>query len=383
MSGSKLQTVYDGGDVERKQPTLTRRTDELLNSLAEESQRLSKGIVAYEMILLGSTDYSDVFTSTEDLIFSQLEDLYGTRVGEFFKRNQMVSEKESRNQLSAECTADGDDVMDKISHCSLWLPTELAEQLRGSRGLNDRIDAGLYIYLSDESSYNDRLNRAELVSELVSAESVDDVPTYIESLIDLDDGSTGAHVGDIIASVLAGESPPTAKEDSRDEYEENEQESEKPHWEDLSYDLTMLKYDDNLPQDKRQLAAFCSAYNNYLQDVEPEEYHVLSPHQLRNEMMEYLDVSERTAYNYLRDLHDLDSEYNIYGNNVLTLGVSDFKHMLKVLDRAVDDADTTQLFIPPETLTDYTSYGRAKPDEWRSGEHLRVVRKVRKHNEQV
>lgn len=378
MSGSKLQTVYDGGDVERKQPTLTRRTDELLNSLAEESQRLSKGIVAYEMILLGSTDYSDVFTSTEDLIFSQLEDLYGTRVGEFFKRNQMVSEKESRNQLSAECTADGDDVMDKISHCSLWLPTELAEQLRGSRGLNDRIDAGLYIYLSDESSYNDRLNRAELVSELVSAESVDDVPTYIESLIDLDDGSTGAHVGDVIASVLAGDSAPTEKV-----VHEDEQESEKPHWEDPSYDLTSVMFDDDLPQDKRRLDAFCSAYNNYLQDVETEEYHILTPHKIRSEMMERLGVSERTAYNYHSDMQGVDADHKIVGNNVIKLGVSDFKNLLQVVDRAVENADPDQLVVAPDTLTDYTAYDRAKPDEWKSGEHLRIVKKVRNHNEHV
>ena len=378
MSGSKLQTVYDGGDVERKQPTLTRRTDELLNSLAEESQRLSKGIVAYEMILLGSTDYSDVFTSTEDLIFSQLEDLYGTRVGEFFKRNQMVSEKESRNQLSAECTADGDDVMDKISHCSLWLPTELAEQLRGSRGLNDRIDAGLYIYLSDGSSYNDRLNRAELVSELVSAESVDDVPTYIESLIDLDDGSTGAHVGDVIASVLAGDSAPTEKV-----VHEDEQESEKPHWEDPSYDLTSVMFDDDLPQDKRRLDAFCSAYNNYLQDVETEEYHILTPHKIRSEMMERLGVSERTAYNYHSDMQGVDADHKIVGNNVIKIGVSDFKNLLQVVDRAVENADPDQLVVAPDTLTDYTAYDRAKPDEWKSGEHLRIVKKVRNHNEHV
>lgn len=378
MSGSKLQTVYDGGDVERKQPTLTRRTDELLNSLAEESQRLSKGIVAYEMILLGSTDYSDVFTSTEDLIFSQLEDLYGTRVGEFFKRNQMVSEKESRNQLSAECTADGDDVMDKISHCSLWLPTELAEQLRGSRGLNDRIDAGLYVYLSDESPYNDRLNRAELVSELVSAESVDDVPTYIESLIDLDDGSTGAHVGDVIASVLAGDSAPTEKV-----VHEDEQESEKPHWEDPSYDLTSVMFDDDLPQDKRRLDAFCSAYNNYLQDVETEEYHILTPHKIRSEMMERLGVSERTAYNYHSDMQGVDADHKIVGNNVIKLGVSDFKNLLQVVDRAVENADPDQLVVAPDTLTDYTAYDRAKPDEWKSGEHLRIVKKVRNHNEHV
>lgn len=378
MSGSKLQTVYDGGDVERKQPTLTRRTDELLNSLAEESQRLSKGIVAYEMILLGSTDYSDVFTSTEDLIFSQLEDLYGTRVGEFFKRNQMVSEKESRNQLSAECTADGDDVMDKISHCSLWLPTELAEQLRGSRGLNDRIDAGLYVYLSDESPYNDRLNRAELVSELVSAESVDDVPTYIESLIDLDDGSTGAHVGDVIASVLAGDSAPTEKV-----VHEDEQESEKPHWEDPSYDLTSVMFDDDLPQDKRRLDAFCSAYNNYLQDVETEEYHILTPHKIRSEMMERLGVSKRTAYNYHSDMQGVDADHKIVGNNVIKLGVSDFKNLLQVVDRAVENADPDQLVVAPDTLTDYTAYDRAKPDEWKSGEHLRIVKKVRNHNEHV
>lgn len=378
MSGSKLQTVYDGGDVERKQPTLTRRTDELLNSLAEESQRLSKGIVAYEMILLGSTDYSDVFTSTEDLIFSQLEDLYGTRVGEFFKRNQMVSEKESRNQLSAECTVDGDDVVDKISHCSLWLPTELAEQLRGSRGLNDRIDAGLYVYLSDESPYNDRLNRAELVSELVSAESVDDVPTYIESLIDLDDGSTGAHVGDVIASVLAGDSAPTEKV-----VHEDEQESEKPHWEDPSYDLTSVMFDDDLPQDKRRLDAFCSAYNNYLQDVETEEYHILTPHKIRSEMMERLGVSERTAYNYHSDMQGVDADHKIVGNNVIKLGVSDFKNLLQVVDRAVENADPDQLVVAPDTLTDYTAYDRAKPDEWKSGEHLRIVKKVRNHNEHV
>lgn len=378
MSGSKLQTVYDGGDVERKQPTLTRRTDELLNSLAEESQRLSKGIVAYEMILLGSTDYSDVFTSTEDLIFSQLEDLYDTRVGEFFKKNQMVSEKESRNQLSAECTADGDDVMDKISHCSLWLPTELAEQLRGSRGLNDRIDAGLYVYLSDESPYNDRLNRAELVSELVSAESVDDVPTYIESLIDLDDGSTGAHVGDVIASVLAGDSAPTEKV-----VHEDEQESEKPHWEDPSYDLTSVMFDDDLPQDKRRLDAFCSAYNNYLQDVETEEYHILTPHKIRSEMMERLGVSERTAYNYHSDMQGVDADHKIVGNNVIKLGVSDFKNLLQVVDRAVENADPDQLVVAPDTLTDYTAYDRAKPDEWKSGEHLRIVKKVRNHNEHV
>lgn len=383
MSASKLQTVYDGGDVERKQPTLTRRTDELLNSLAEESQRLSKGIVAYEMILLGSTDYSDVFTPTEDLIFSQLEDLYGTRVGEFFKKNQMISEKESRNQLSAECTAGGDDVMDKISHCSLWLPTELAEQLRGSRGLNDRIDAGLYIYLSDDSPYSDRLNRAELVSKLVSSESMDDVPSYIASLMDMNGDSLSAQVGDIIASVLAGESPPTAKEDSRDEYEENEQESEKPHWEDPSYHLMSLELDDDLPQDTRRLEAFCCAYNNYLQDVKSSEYHILTPHKLRADMVNRLDVSKRTAYNYMQELNDIESCYSIVGGNVISLGVSDFRKLLKVVERAVENADPDQLVVAPDTLTDYTAYDRAKPDEWKSGEHLRIVKKVKNHNEQV
>jgi hypothetical protein len=216
------------------------------------------------------------------------------------------------------------------------------------------------------------------VSELVSAESVDDVPTYIESLIDLDDGSTGAHVGDVIASVLAGDSAPTEKVVHKDE-----QESEKPHWEDPSYDLTSVMFDDDLPQDKRRLDAFCSAYNNYLQDVETEEYHILTPHKIRSEMMERLGVSERTAYNYHSDMQGVDADHKIVGNNVIKLGVSDFKDLLQVVDRAVENADPDQLVVAPDTLTDYTAYDRAKPDEWKSGEHLRIVKKVRNHNEHV
>jgi hypothetical protein len=295
----------------------------------------------------------------------------------------MVSEKESRNQLSAECTADGDDVTDKISHCSLWLPTELAEQLRGSRGLNDKIDAGLYVYLSDDSPYSDRLNRAELVSDLVSSESMDDVPSYIDSLINLDDDSLESQIGDIIESVLGGESPNDLENDFEENEEDDKDDDGEPHWKNDSYDLTSLMLDNDLPQDKRRLEAFCEAYNHYLADVRGSEYYILTPHKIRNEIMELLEVSERTAYNYHSEMTSIKSDYKIVGNNVISLGVSDFKQIIKLVGRAVDDAGSNQMVVAPETITDYTSYDRAKPDEWKSGEHIRIVKKLRNHNERV
>lgn len=383
MSESEIQTVYDGGDPTRKQPTLTTRTDELLNSIADDSQTLSKGIVAYEMILLGNSEYKDVFTPTESVLFKSVESQFGSTIRKFFEKNQMVKPSRSRRMMSAECTADGDDTVSKISHCSLWIPTDLAEQLRGSRGLNDKIDAGLYVYLSDDSPYSDRLNRAEVVSELVSSESVDDVPLYIDSLINLDDDSLESQIGDIIESVLEGESPADLENDFEESEEDGKDDDDEPHWKSDSYDLTSLMLDNDLPQDKRRLEAFCEAYNHYLADVRGSEYYILTPHKIRNEIMELLEVSERTAYNYHSEMTSIKSDYKIVGNNVISLGVSDFKQMLNVVDRAVDDAGSNQMVVAPETITDYTSYDRAKPDAWESGEHLRIVKKVQKHNEQV
>ena len=381
MTNSKLNTVYNGGDVTRKQPTLNRRTDKILNSIADESQVLTKGIVAYEMILIGNSGYDDVFSLSESILFDDLEHHYGSDVRDFFARNKMIDESAARGDLSNRC--EGGDAVKSVPHCSLWMPTELTEQLKGHYGLGELIEDGLLVYI--DAPYSDRLNRSKMVSNLINVArtgaQIDSLSGYVQSIVELEDESLEAQIGDIIESVIeTGDVPDYDSEDKKEISTEEETEDERGEvWEQHNYLLDDLRRDvekGNIPKDKRRLEAYSHSFRNQNNHDEFAEMVITTPHMIRAHLMDIFDISERTAYNWCDDLKSDDKNYGLAGLSVNRLWSTDFKDLLERVSILVDKPTfrKSKKVIVPDRLVNPTAFGRPQPKNgWRCGPHMEII----------
>jgi len=352
---SVINTVYNGGDSVKKQITLQRKTDQMLRSMSEESQALSKGTIAYEMILLASTEYTDAFTEGDQLIQDRVEDVFNAGVREWFQNNEAADSSAGSKRLESHC--DHPHPTEKLPRRPLYLPQDLNEQLDGKRNIGNLIRSGLSVHLT--APYSDRYGRQQMMVDVLSNGVDADVPKSLFELIE------------------SIESDNLSKDEDSDE---------EPQWESGYLSLWSLKHKlDEIPSDKRRFEAYVQTLNNYAEavdfDSEESELIIMTPHMVRAHLMDLFEITERTAYNWV-DLINESPEYTLLGDNLVYVDSSEFIDLIDTFSNVVttDIIESDVLVHEPPRLTNPTAFDRPVPDSWKSPRHMDAYEKSKKSN---
>lgn len=148
------------------------------------NRTFTKGIVAYEALLLANDQYKDSFTKIESQIDADLSDTLGTDISEPINKIKFANGEDSKFILANEVT-DGDPYT-TAERVNLHLPVTLCDQFDG-RGLGHEVARSLIHVTS--APWSSRLERADVKRQIMTyakGERVDEPHPFVDAIIQQD-----------------------------------------------------------------------------------------------------------------------------------------------------------------------------------------------------
>ncbi|WP_336357888.1 hypothetical protein [Haloarcula sp. CGMCC 1.6347] len=171
----KAVNITDGKPAE-KQPTMPGWAISALQS--GEIRQMSKGVIAYECMMMADTGHSDSFTTIENKVTSSVSENLNKMLDE------MVSEHvaDARYNLRESC----DYPEDHTETTKLQLPSEVVDEMPDYESGYHIADAVAYVYASPWTSRSERLSDVQDLVAIIRGDSVDDPSDFVQSVIDND-----------------------------------------------------------------------------------------------------------------------------------------------------------------------------------------------------
>lgn len=202
-----MNTIYVPSKSHRKQVSIQNYAVSKIMDITESSGSLSKGLVAYESLLLINPEYSDPYSPVEEVLLNRIKDYYGAEVSDFFHQNKMAKKSEVMGDLERECRYD--EPHGTMMNSTFYLPESFLKANIEGRGLGFEIGDAVVKMVS--CPYDDRLERSSILTNLISlyeCES-DSTHAYVSSLLEkatLSTESPEGRIGSVISDTLSGES---------------------------------------------------------------------------------------------------------------------------------------------------------------------------------
>ncbi|GGC49927.1 hypothetical protein [Haloferax sulfurifontis] len=173
-------TIYLNEESERKQVSMPVWAYEALKRAANGTA-MTKGLVAYEALLLENDKYEDAFTAIESEVDDQFVDVVGTDSLAFLQKKKFAARSEGIDELVRR-VADGDP-HETAERVNLHLPVSLTAQMEG-RGLGSEIAhalAGVQI-----APWSSRIERCDIKRQLITharGDHVADPHPFVEAVM--------------------------------------------------------------------------------------------------------------------------------------------------------------------------------------------------------
>lgn len=142
--------------------------------------RMSKGLVAYEVLHLAYDDYEDALTRHEAALFDQLSDEAGGDAREMLDDIVMSRESAARTDIIEECEYEPPE---ESMQADLHLPAEVVDALP-SYGLGDHLEHAL-VYV-EASPWTSRLDRMDDLQDLLlwtQGKSYNEPSNFVEAVV--------------------------------------------------------------------------------------------------------------------------------------------------------------------------------------------------------
>ncbi|MGB9932601.1 hypothetical protein [Haloarcula amylolytica] len=157
-----------------KQPTVPGWAISALQS--GEIRQMSKGVIAYECLMMADNDHSDSFTNIESNVTTSIN------ANLIDMLDEMVSDhiSEAKTRLNKAC-----DYLDDYSATTkLQFPPDLVSELPSYEAGYHIADAVAYVYASPWSSRHERLSDIQDLVALIDGRDVDNPSNFVQSVID-------------------------------------------------------------------------------------------------------------------------------------------------------------------------------------------------------
>lgn len=287
-----VATIYQDSSGVRKQVSISNYAVSKIMDMTE-SGASTKGLIAYEMLMLTTPEYTDPYSRVESRLFSELEQYYNSEVREFFTQNQMASGNKKSVMQELELSCRYDDAHGRMRNCTFYFPESFLETNIEGRGLGDEIASALVESLA--CPYDDRLERSDIMINLIElAEgSTDNTHSYVSELVSASAMSTSSlesEIGEVIASTLS-----TSSSKSVDEAVDMTRK-----------DLKEMAENDDLPADREsRIELIECALNDKFHDDDGST--VLVEDTITQFVASTLGYKSRTAREYAGEIMDRDN----------------------------------------------------------------------------
>lgn len=184
----KATNIVDNAPVE-KQPTMPGWAISALQS--GEIRQMSKGVIAYECLMMADTGHSDSFTTIESGVTSSVTE-------NLFKLlDEMVSEHVADARYNLRESSDYPDGHTETT--KLQLPGEVVDEMPDYEAGYHIADAVAYTYASPWTSRTERMSDVQDLVSIINGQQVDDTSDFVQSVIDNDSAKYDVqHLHDVV-----------------------------------------------------------------------------------------------------------------------------------------------------------------------------------------
>lgn len=293
-----VNTVHRGTDRSQRKQLTIREYSIAEIKIADSISSTSKGLIAYEWLLLTHDALSDPLSDFEDDLAESVSDLYGETVANYIIQNDMVNLDSEQTDLSDKYGSK------KQSHQTFFFPVKFLEEngLENTRSLGKMINTAVIIVSG--LPYNDRFGRKDVIKELLEMgdsnwnsgmEIRDEMSEELFAVVSSDE-----EIANAVTNVLLADDSPT-EDSATDGLSGSGNDDDQDTIKTLADLQQACQYGD-IPKDNRRRDLYAEVLEKSLDDAQTHQ--VTTRKWMLENISEVLDVSKRTAETYLSALQN-------------------------------------------------------------------------------